>query len=317
MAEVGYTTTKSRKQVMNWNKVFRKQRQFPHPNPFVANGIRAIPKIFECFPSAELDARAFVMNHFDHFTIPLLVEEFADNIIPSLMKKAEQDGTSKDSDSYILLRKLTDTPPLYGVVRRLVHYMGFHQDKVKKSYYVDGHENEEQQKHRREFIKKYLSDLEPYSHRWIHLTREEVNTINSSLEAAGENTLLHEGYSFVQDGQEMLEFHVDDHNKLSELANDKYNFGGCVSVRCKAGRKELIIFGQDESVFNQYMFPSRQWVSNTGERAIMPKTAGLGEMITAFISREVRYILATSLLMILIRSSPHLSMFVYAVWMGF
>ena len=33
MAEVGYTTTKSRKQVMNWNKVFRKQRQFPHPNP--------------------------------------------------------------------------------------------------------------------------------------------------------------------------------------------------------------------------------------------------------------------------------------------
>jgi hypothetical protein len=29
-------------------------------------------------------------------------------------------------------------------------------------------------------------------------------------------------------------------------------FGGNVSVRCPAGSKPLIIFGQDESIFNQF-----------------------------------------------------------------
>ena len=72
----------------------------------------------------------------------------------------------------------------------------------------------------------------------------------------------------------MLEFHVDSHEKLHELANKKYKFGGCVSVRRPPGKKERIIFGQDESVFNQYMFNSKQWVDSNGHRAILPKSTG-------------------------------------------
>jgi hypothetical protein len=287
MAEAGYKTTKSRRNVMDWNAEFRKDCKFPHPNPFIANGIRPLPRIFECFPSAELDAKAFIMKHFDHFTISLLEEEFRDTIIPNLMKEAKQDGMDIDSDSYILLSNLTKCPPSYDVVRQWIRYMGFHQERVKKSYYVDGHENDEQQKHRSKFITTYMTDLEPHSHRFIHLTLEEFNTIQSSLAEAGEEEILSNGHSFELDGTEMVEFHVDSHEKLHELANKKYKFGGCVSVRRPPGKKECIIFGQDESVFNQYMFNSKQWVDSNGHRAILPKSTGAGKMISAIQSREV------------------------------
>jgi len=46
------------------------------------------------------------------------------------------------------------------------------------------------------------------------------------------------------------------------------------------------IFGQDESVFNQFLLSNRQWVGPEGQRALLPKTDGLSLMISAFQSRE-------------------------------
>jgi hypothetical protein len=53
------------------------------------------------------------------------------------------------------------------------------------------------------------------------------------------------------------------------------------------GRKPIIIFGQDESIFNQFSSRRRQWTGPTGQRAIMPKSSGAGLMISAFQSCEV------------------------------
>ena len=69
----------------------------------------------------------------------------------------------------------------------------------------------------------------------------------------------------------MIRFHVDDHNYLQEYANNKYDkYGDNVSVRAM-NKKPIIIFGQDESVFNQFAFGSKQWVGDAGERAFLPK----------------------------------------------
>ena len=49
------------------------------------------------------------------------------------------------------------------------------------------------------------------------------------------------------------------------------------------------IFGQDESVFNQFLLGNRQWVGPEGQRALLPKTDGLSLMISAFQSRETGF----------------------------
>jgi hypothetical protein len=53
----------------------------------------------------------------------------------------------------------------------------------------------------------------------------------------------------------MVEFHVDDYKFLHSVADEMgfCAFGGYLSVRKQPGTKPLMIFGQDESVFNQFL----------------------------------------------------------------
>jgi hypothetical protein len=44
---------------------------------------------------------------------------------------------------------------------------------VQKSYYVDGHEREEQKQHRQKFCSEYLA-LEQRMHRWVQLTSAQL-----------------------------------------------------------------------------------------------------------------------------------------------
>ncbi len=103
------------------------------------------------------------------------------------------------------------------------------------------------------------------------------------------------GYSYLSDdGIEMVEFHVDDHDFLHDVAKEMgYGLmGGALSVRKpESPSKPLMIFGQDKSVFNQYLLGNRQWVGPEGQRALLPKTDGLGLMLSAFQSRERRRML--------------------------
>ena len=55
------------------------------------------------------------------------------------------------------------------------------------------------------------------------------------------------------------------------------------------GVKPLVIFGQDESVYSQFLFGNQQWVGPQGQRPLIPKTDGLSLMISAFQSRETGF----------------------------
>ena len=88
---------------------------------------------------------------------------------------------------------------------------------------------------------------------------------------------------------ECIEFHVDDHDCMQKFANEMYGiYGGNLSVRRPADSKPLFIFGQDESIFNQFSFCSKQWVGPSGQRSILPKSTGMGLMISSFQGWEVR-----------------------------
>ena len=121
---------------------------------------------------------------------------------------------------------------------------------MKKSYYVDGHEHEDQKRHRSEFTNKYLTQLEARSHRWVQMSTDQAEIIKLSLPA--NDPLLSTGYIYSDPdtATHHVEFHVDDHDCLQDLANTKYGaLGGNVSVRKAVDQKPLIIFGQDESIF--------------------------------------------------------------------
>ena len=75
--------------------------------------------------------------------------------------------------------------------------------------------------------------------------------------------ILNTGYTYDGvDGNAMIELHVNDHECLQSYANEKHGrFGGNTSVRCVG--KPVIIFEQDESVYNQFSFGSKQWVGES------------------------------------------------------
>ena len=87
----------------------------------------------------------------------------------------------------------------------------------------------------------------------------------------------------------MFEFHVDDHSSFPDRVQHHPEFGGDLSVRRNKSKKPLIMFGQDECIFKQYLFSNAQWCLPDGQRAIIPKDEGQGIMISAFVSREFGY----------------------------
>jgi hypothetical protein len=285
LAYLGLDYTLDPKRVSEWNRLFRRNGKFCHPNKYVANGIKQPkPKIFALFPQAAAMVTEFVLRRLDHITSEMVQYELISKIIPALEEEA---AVEKIPEEYDYISGLVEKPPSKSTVLRWMHYLDFSNEEVKKSYYVDGHEKEEQVQHRSKFINTYLSEIEQFTHRWVQMTLANYQSMQSLI-CEDEQVILsgHKYWDHVTN-EWWMEFHVDDHNFVN---CDVGPYGGNLSVRMPEGRKPIIIFGQDESIFNQFSSRGRQWTGPTGQRAIMPKSSGAGLMISAFQSREVRFI---------------------------
>ena len=183
-----------------WNKMFCLHNTFPHTNPNIANGVKQKPDIFEYFPNMEADCKEFIYNNFDSFSVEMLWEELICHLISKHMNALKQSidaGIARaDCDQYKLLDRYLSNPSSYSTVLNWMHAMGFKRDSAKKSYYVYGQEKPEQQKHRAQFIKQYLTKIEPRCHRWVQLTLAELQSIKSTLDS--HHSILNGGYYFQQ-----------------------------------------------------------------------------------------------------------------------
>ena len=54
-------------------------------------------------------------------------------------------------------------------------------------------------------------------------------------------------------------------------------------------QKPLLILGQDECIFKQYLFSQGVWVLPNGVKQLIPKDEGQGVMLSSFVSRELGY----------------------------
>ena len=119
-------------------------------------------------------------------------------------------------------------------------------------------------------------------HCWISLAEDEV------LKMVSEGELEEgQGHRYVDaNGQQLVEFHVDDHESFIKRGAELHAFGGNLSVRKPDGAKPVILLGQDEAIFKQFTSNYKAWTMPDGSKAIMPKDDGAGVMVSAFVSRE-------------------------------
>lgn len=174
------------------------------------------------------------------------------------------------------LEKLTT-----ATVYRWMKHLGFVYEARKKSFYVDGHEKQSTKVYREEYLKRLFAD-EIRTFRWIQITKVEHDDL------VGKGELMNMGHFFIDNvtNIEMVEHHVDNHKSFHERMNKPETpFGGNLSVRIN-GAKPLIVFGQDESIYKQFLLKSKAWKTPDGESQIVPKDEGAGLMISAFVSRD-------------------------------
>jgi hypothetical protein len=92
LAYLGFDLTFDPKRVSEWNRLFRTNGKFPHPNNYVANGIKQPkPKIFALFPQAAAIMNEFVLSRLDHVTSEMLRYELIAKIIPALEEEAAKE----------------------------------------------------------------------------------------------------------------------------------------------------------------------------------------------------------------------------------
>jgi hypothetical protein len=102
------------------------------------------------------------------------------------------------------------------------------------------------------------------------------------------------GYTYfdIVSDQERIEFHVDYWNQIIHTTTNanqqsiQQHKKPTTSIRVSSQARPLMIIGQDESVFAQYLLVSKTWIGPKGQRPLLPKTEGDGYMLPAFVSSE-------------------------------
>ena len=308
--------------VAGWNILLRANREhFPMPNPKILKK-RPLPDLLEYFPD-EITSPwlGYCIENLADLTVEMARNQLVTSLIPSaaarttsnsdaatignndtaigevvlqqeLEQDARQEGGSILQQKMIrdcLLQVYLERPISLSTTWRWLRRLGFTYDTRKKSFFVDGHERPNVVFRRNEFCTLYLTKLEPRAHRWIQVTSETVDEWKREEKMSEDNN---RGYNYISDdNKNMVEFHVDDLDLLHEhAANMGFgSFGGNLSVRKPQDVKPLMIFGQDESVYSQFLLGSRQWVGPEGQRPLLPKTDGLSLMISALQSRETGF----------------------------
>jgi hypothetical protein len=223
------------------NIVFCKLEFFPHPNLYVHCRKRPLPRLLEICPDAKEQILSFGMKNLAKLTIESVRDFIVSTAIPRLALQWQHDGEATASadhqqvaglNSTITTKTSTRTSHTeenqkasrtlissflhaYGLktlssstVWRWMKRLGFDFDDRKKSFYVDGHEQEDVVANCKHFCSTYLTELEPFCRRWIQIPiNEALGMANVDVE------LAHRYFDNVKDA-EHIEYNVDYWNRF-------------------------------------------------------------------------------------------------------
>jgi hypothetical protein len=218
--------------IVSWNRQFRKQDKFQHPNPAVPDGKIPEPSLFEHFPESKDAVKRLANGNLADLTTEFL----RDFIFADLRVKLLKDTDAVDDRKELLECHKERPPPSTTTVWRWMRRLGHEHCARKKSFCVDGHERAEQRFHRKEFSEEHLLKLEPCCHRWLQVTEDQVNNWIDNPDVNFDRQCVRCGHSYDNDdddGWAMLEFHADTNEFIFQEASPRHEFGGTTSIRVK------------------------------------------------------------------------------------
>jgi hypothetical protein len=288
-------TTNSRV-IRNWHTEFRKSNNFILPY----RSKRGLPDFLEDNDDAVSLIVRYACSKLSELSVELMYNYLHCNVIPSMIRMRRDrsqatkplshyvaepesnNSTVTDAEKQALLKEYGLKELCLATVNNWMLKLGFKYETRRKCYYVDNHEKPETVEYRWGYVNRYLN-YELRSHRWIQIPVAQARSIMRDGKSIVDYDFGHPHTS--RDGQEMIEFHVDDVPELQELAN-AILYGGNPSVLKADGDKLVFMFGHDEACFRQNSFTTKAWVTPTGQRCLIPKDEGRSIMISAFQSRE-------------------------------
>ncbi|KAI2506094.1 hypothetical protein MHU86_8325 [Fragilaria crotonensis] len=293
MNDIGVEFYSSFSTLSRWHRKFARHRYYFYKVPEAKT---VCPRFFVDNPDAMEAFKNHGIANIKDLRVEMMLEYVHNELVPKLMVKRDgcllnDDGDHRDA---VLGEVEAVTPSTkeaflqsYGLsslsittMARWMHACGFRYKKREKHYFVDGHERPETIAYRPVFTIKYLS-YEIRAHRWLQMTLTE----SKELESKGSIT-KNCGFNYIgDDGIDMVEYHIDASYEFEERLQF-LPFGGNLSVRKPIGSKTVIVLGQDEAIFKQFLFVTKMWVGPSGERPLLPKDEGTGTMISTFVCRE-------------------------------
>jgi hypothetical protein len=254
LENIGIVLSRNARTVMGWYNSFRVKRKFTLPVPK-----KELPPFLQQNPELCTTIKEYCRENLGDLSIEFLFQYLHKTTLPQLVEaetKVRKDDMEEEEYQKELRRILKPyrlVTVCMSTVQRWLHLLGFKYELRKKSYYVDGHEKPATIQYRHDFCKRYLG-YEQRMHRWVQITEEEAETLESQNKIP-EGSGYH--YTCPLTGQRMVEFHVDTSEALLKLAKISNSFGGNLSVRFPPGMKPLIIFGQDECIFKQFLMTKK------------------------------------------------------------
>jgi len=214
--------------------------------------------------------QAYAKERLKDLDSKLILDYLHETLIPKMM--IDENITNKKK----FLKKYGLTKLCPRTVINWLHALGFRYEEHRKNFYVDNHEDPATVRYRWKFVSRYLL-MEKRSHRWIQIKKSEMLHLSKQYPV-----LLQVGCEYVnkETDVEMVEYHVDTIPEF-QTRMENVKFGGNLSVRIPPGVKPIIIIGQDEVIFKQYLFRMRRW-QHGQTRAAMPKDDGAGVMVSGF-----------------------------------
>ena len=268
--------------ILRWFRQYRENNCFINPGKHKST-TKTLPPFLAENPDVVQSINSFCKENLSTISVETVHHHILDTVIPKLVKKIARERSQDDYCKEIMfskykLKTLTNSTTFSWMTK-----LGFNYHPRKKCYYVDSHESPENVAYCKEFISRYF-EYKIRAYRWYSITKEERDKLVSSGEL--EESI---GYHYTdKNNKQMVEYHVDD-NILFQTRCDDLPYGGNLSVRKPPATKPLMIIGQDECIFKQYLFTAGYWMMPDGTKQLVPKDEGNGIMLSSFTCRELGY----------------------------
>ena len=142
----GVNIINNHKILMRWNRIFRLDEVFPHPNSNIQHGNTYHSDFLDAFPETKILICQWANKNLDKLCCENIGIFIRNDIVPKIYKTYLEDNSDSEHEplsqqeflALFGLKKISNT-----TIWKWMKHFGFTYDERKKSYFSDKHEDEE------------------------------------------------------------------------------------------------------------------------------------------------------------------------------